>query len=197
MSEFDVMTARELASLTGSLIAVTSTLYFWLIRSNDEKPNLELFALKPPEGSVMLPQEQPHGFYKFCPSDDHVCAMYWLDLAVVNNSTLPNAILGLQASMRLADNTWREAMVQTPDETPLPLNLSPLTTIGLPVTLSLPIEGPLGSDNAARAMQATNALTKPIQLRISLHGLKNRTFDVVLTDSADAKRPYAQMSRAA
>ncbi len=197
MPEVDVLTMKEMLSMGGSLLAVTSTLYFWLVRSNGEKPNLEVFAMKPPEGCVLMPQEQPQGFYKFCSFDDHVCAMYWLDLAVVNNSTLPNAILGLQASMRLADNRWREAMVQTPNETPLPLNLSPLTTIGLPVTLSLPIEGPLGSDNAARAKQATDALTTPIQLRISLHSLKNRTFDVVLTDSADAKRPYAQMSRAA
>ena len=38
----DFESAREYASLTGSVIAVLSTFYFWLVRANGELGRLEV-----------------------------------------------------------------------------------------------------------------------------------------------------------
>lgn len=197
MPENLFVTAKEFASLGGSMLALSSTLYFWLVRSNGEKPNLEVFALKPPEGHVLLPQQSPRGFYKFAPNDDDVCAMYWLDLAVVNNSTLPNAVIGLQVHMRRASGEWQEAMVTTSEDAPLPLNMTPLTTQGMKLSIALPIEGPLGSTDADRSRQAIDALAAPTQICVRLQGLKNRAFEFCLTDTKAQKAPATELADAA
>ncbi len=187
---FDPETLREYVALVGSLIAVASTLYFWLVRANRERAKLTAHAVSPLTGCVLM-NEDYETQRRVNPGQGQVCAKYFLSLAVVNNSSMPNALIGAKVFLPLRSKTspsptWTEMDVRhLQADTPLfPINLSPLSTCSLPLAISAAIDGTLDGGFAGRAITAGEALPSPIPIRIELKGVGDQVFQVELLDNA-------------
>ena len=185
---FDPESAREYLALAGSAIAVTSTLYFWLIRANREKAQVEVHPIRGLDGFVMFNEDYVTLRRLKC-ADGEVGAKYLLGLALANNSTLPNAIIGIRVWMKFAQpnasgDCWREMDVAHCDsETALvPINLPPLTTAGLDLALAAAIQGTLEGGNAERQIRASEALPDQVPIRIELRALGGKNFTQTFID---------------
>jgi len=174
--------ASQIISLVASFAALISTFYFWLVRVNREQPDLGMEKLGPWKGCVLLPQEHTEAYRSLKPTEDEVMAGYWVDLAVINNSIVPNAVLEINAEIRLHDGPWQTAEARLTSEGKLPINLSPLTTVGLPVELTTCFKGSYSeTTNQQRADMATDALTAGDSVRIRIKGIRGVTFEFTLS----------------
>lgn len=181
MSTLNFDTATQGVSLVGSALALLSTLYFWLVRSNRERPNIDIQRLEEMHGSAILPQEHIDAYRAAGPTDQQFAACYWLDVVVINNSTLPNAILNLRADVQLASGLWKRAEVAFSDEKQLPINLSPSTTDRLALELRLSLPGDVGGTTRQdRIDLAHQALGPEMPVRIRLSGIRETTFTFLL-----------------
>ena len=196
---FDIESTKEAVSLGGSLLALSSTAYFWLVRSNRERARLQVHVVGEHWCNVPMPQEDPEAYQRCQPGDEEVAANYGVTVAAVNNSTLPNALVGIRSWLQLADGRWQECTVRTwqDADTPLqlPLNLSPLTTAGIQLTLSIAIHGNYDGGFQGRRETATKALAGEPRVRIELEALQGKTFfqDLALV-TGQIKRPGARMA---
>jgi hypothetical protein len=184
---FEFEAAREYASLCGSVIALISTFYFWLVRANRERPQLEIHPIGDMQGCLILFNEDSETYQRLRPSKQEHCAKYWLHLAVVNNSSLPNAVLGIRVWLQRRNGDWQPMDVrhQTPNEDLLPINVDPLTTASLKLSLAMLYSGELQNDFAGRAAAAGDALPREIPIRIELTGLGERQFCKSFSDSGN------------
>lgn len=180
---YDPETVREYLALTGSAIAVASTLYFWLVRANREKAQLEVHPVHPLSGTVLF-NEDYETLRRLKCKDCEVGVKYFLGLALANNSTLPNAIIGIRVWMKFAQtgsadsSAWREMDVTRSDgENDLvPLNIAPLTTSALHLGLSAPIIGTIEGGFVDRQIRASDALPKQVPIRIEMRAIGGKTF---------------------
>ena len=181
--------AREYASLTGSVIAVFSTLYFWLVRANGELGRLQVHPISDLEGCVLLPMEDTETYRRLVRQEGEYCLKYWLHVAVVNNSTLPDALLGASVRLKMADGLWHDMDVRMADqESEFPMNLTPLTTASLKLVLSIPHLLTNENSNIGRVTAAGDAVPRQVPIRIELKGLNDRTYQYDLLDSGDGLR---------
>ncbi|QDS99657.1 hypothetical protein [Adhaeretor mobilis] len=193
---FDIESTKEALSLGGSLLALSSTAYFWLVRSNRERAQLQVHLVGEHWGNVPLPQEDPEAYQRCRPGEGEVVAKYGVAVATVNNSSLPNALLKVRAWLQLADDHWQECFVRTwqdPETSlQLPLNLSPLTTAGMQLTLSLKIRGDFDGGFQGRQESAMKALTDKPRVRIELAALQGKTFfsDLPMATSDTSEEAY-------
>ncbi|QDT08615.1 hypothetical protein [Planctomycetes bacterium K23_9] len=183
--EFDA--AREYASLCGSVIALVSTFYFWLVRANREKARLEIHPIADMEGCLILGHEDPATYQRLRPGDQEHCVRYWLHLAVVNNSSLPNAVLGVRVWLQRESGQWQKMDIrhQMPDEDLLPINVNPLTTSSMKLSLAMLYSGDIQNDFAGRAAAAGDALPREIPVRVELTGLNQQQFCRTFTDGGN------------
>ncbi|KAA1260929.1 hypothetical protein LF1_34710 [Rubripirellula obstinata] len=180
---FDPETAREYLALTGSAIAVASTLYFWLIRANCEKAQLEVHPVHALSGSVLL-NEDYETLRRLNCKEGEVGAKYFLGLALANNSTLPNAIIGIRVWIKFDQaessngESWREMDVACSDGQSdlVPINIAPLTTAALNLALSTAITGTLQGGHVDRQMRASEALPPQVPIRIEMRAIGGKTF---------------------
>jgi hypothetical protein len=193
--EFDA--ARDYASLCGSVIAVLSTFYFWLVRSNRERPNLEIHPVSDLEGCLILFNEDSETYQRLRPGKQEHCVKYWLRLAVVNNSSLPNAILGVRVWLQRRNGDWQPMDVrhQTPNEDLIPINIDPLTTASLKLSLAMLYSAEIQNDFAGRAAAAGDALPREIPIRIELTGLGERQFGKTFSDSGNGLKRSLRSDR--
>lgn len=173
----DLELLRETLAIVGSATALLSTGYLWWVRSNRERPQLEMQLLIPLTGTVL-----GNGDYetqqRVGRSAGQVVAKYRLKLVVINNSLMPNAILAIRVSLRMADGTYRVMDVSPLDgsDSLFPRNVSPMTTTCLDLGLATAIEGQLGGGFAVHAQMAGDALMAPPSVRVELLGLKQQVF---------------------
>lgn len=201
---FDLETLREYVALFGSLIAVASTFYFWLVRANRERAQLAAHIVAPLTGCVLM-NEDYETQRRVDPGQGQVCAKYFLSLAIVNNSSLPNALIGVKVWMQVYGGesglqlTWKAMDVQPihPETSLFPINLSPLSTAALPLCLAVAIEGTIDGGFTRRAIAAAEALPQPVPIRIELHGVNHQTFQIELTDAGDGLTRPQPVRRAA
>ncbi len=196
----DLETSREYASLVGSTIAVCSTFYFWLIRSNRERAQLVAHPVGGLEGTLLMAMDDALTYRRVAPADGEVVLKYWLHLAIVNNSLLPNALLGARIWMKFADGEWREMDVhhEMPDQDLFPTNIDPLTTAGLKLALSCKQPGKIEGGFAERAQAAGDALPRQIPIRIRLKALQDQTFHCEFADDGDGlQRSHVEKVRLA
>lgn len=201
---FDLETLREYVALGGSLIAVASTFYFWLVRANRERAQLTAHIVAPLTGCVLM-NEDYETLRRVNPGEGKVCAKYFLSLAVVNNSSLPNALIGAKVWMQFFDGpsdaqlTWKAMDVQPihPDTPLFPINLSPLSTASLPLYLAAAINGTIDGGFTRRAISAAEALPQPVPVRIELLGVNHQTFQIDLSDIGDGLTRPQPVRRAA
>ena len=81
--------AMSVVSLIGSAIATLSTLYFWLVRMNREKPLLKVHLAGPLGADTLAAAAgAPAGTAR---------SLFSVKAVVANYSVLPNAVLGVRA----------------------------------------------------------------------------------------------------
>ena len=194
MADTNFETFSHIASLSGSAIALASTTYFWLIKVNRERPAMVVEPVGSVEGSVLVPRAHTESYQAIRPREDQVLVGYWLNLAVVNNSVLPNAIIDISAKVRLNDEGWVSARTnlfsnnpETPAES-LPINVAPLSTARVPLALSLAMRGDdSGLGNQERTDMATAALAEGNSIEITIKGVRNTSFRSLLNHTPGGK----------
>jgi hypothetical protein len=168
-------------SFAGSAASVGVTGYFWLVKMNRERPRL-------------LIEEVDHISYidlGACENDVRTLC-FRQGMVVVNESTLPSAVLG--ASVRVRSRVGRkwltiEGIRPAPGST-LPLNLPPLQS-GL---LTIDWEIPFPVDDRAEALESPDRViaaylekhwATPDRVTIEVRGVRGRSFaaDVPLRGS--------------
>ncbi|MCC9655787.1 hypothetical protein [Rhodopirellula halodulae] len=180
----DMDAAREGLSLAGSLFAVLSTFYFWLIRANRERAKVEACAVNGLRGTMLMAMEDTATYRSVQPSENEIVLKYWLDLAIVNNSELPNALLGIKVWMKFADGRWHAMQVGAVEsgEDLFPINVDPLTTAALHLTLATKIPGEVSGGFRERECAAGDALPSEVPIRIEMQALRDKVFVTELVD---------------
>ena len=187
-------TISHIASLSGSAIALASTTYFWLVKVNRERPAMVIEPVGSVTGSILIPRAHSQSYQAIKPREDQVLVGYWLNLAVVNNSVLPNAIIEVSAKVRLKDEGWVPAQARlfsenaeiAPDT--LPINVAPLSTARVPIALTLAMQGDdSGLGNRERTDIAEAALAEGNSIEISIRGVRNTSFQSRLNHTAGGK----------
>ena len=194
MAGENFQTISQIVSLSGSAIALASTAYFWLVKVNRERPAMVVEPVGSVTGSVIIPRADIESYQAIKPRDDQVLVGYWLNLAVVNNSVLPNAIIEVSAKVRLNDEGWvtaRSSLFSQDAETApdsLPINVAPLSTARVPLALKLAMRGDdSGLGNRERTDMATNALAEGNSIEITIKGVRNTSFRSLLNHAKDGK----------
>ncbi len=183
----DVNQARIYASLAASLIALSSTLYFWLVRANRERAQLMVQPIRELTGTVVTSFHDMATIQRLRPADDEYCIKYWMDVAIVNNSALPNALLGAKVWLQDKKGEWLEMDVshQSHDQDLFPLNVPPLNISTLKMSLATNVRMQIDDSNLGRAAAAGDALPRQIPIQIELIGLQNKRFVREFLDSGN------------
>jgi len=166
----------SLVSLGGSTASFFATFYFWLVKANRERPNLQPHVL---DREFFLGNSNP----------DSRQIGFKVGLVIANNSTLPNAVLGAKASLRGTKGQWVEVGYLSIDkQTSLPLNVPPMTTVLLRLLghLTFPYAADLEDGNKAVGNYLRKHIAEPRKLRVELHSLNDRrdAFELLLPDAA-------------
>lgn len=196
----DVETLREYVALGSSLLALASTAYFWFVRANRERMQLSIYPAGALRGSV-LANEDFDTLRRVSPNKGQVCAKYFLDLAIVNNSTLPNAVLGIRVKIQMADGTVRtmDTHPADPQQVLVPANLNPLSTAHFCLAVSTAIDGLLTGGFAEREYQAADALEFQPEVTVELMALGEKKFSRTFKDNGQRlnRTPVATNQKAA
>ena len=155
----DMGMAREGLSLMASFFAVASTFYFWLVRANRERAKLAACTVTGLRGTMLMAMEDTATYRRVAPGDSEIVLKYWLDLAIVNNSSLPNALLGIKVWVKFTDGRWHAMDVASadPEADLFPQNVDPLTTAGMKLTLATKCEGSIGGGFRGRCVAGASA----------------------------------------
>ena len=164
----------SVVSLGGSAVSFVATFYFWLVRANRERPHLRPYVL---DREFFLGNSNP---------DSRQIGVK-VGLVVANYSTLPNALIGAKASLRGTNGQWVElGSVSIDKQTPLPLNLPPMTTVLLRILghLTFPYAADMEEGNKIVGNYLRKHIAEPRTLRIELLSLNDRkdTFELILAD---------------
>ena len=68
---------------------------------------------------------------------DPIKLVFEVKTVVANYSTLPNALLGVDASVKMRDGSWQPAETRLDPKTPLPINVPSLHTVRLDLVVTL------------------------------------------------------------
>jgi hypothetical protein len=162
------------AGLVGSVFSTVLTVYFWLLKANRERPNLQGF----PADRELFLGNRATGKRQIGVK---------LGAVVANYSTLPNAILSVAVAVKQKDGIWLPLEDVTFDkQTPLPCNVPSLQTVLLRVM------GRANFANVDALEQGGNILgnylnhyfTSPREFRVELRALNDRTFTATLAYAA-------------
>jgi hypothetical protein len=157
--------------LAGSVFSTVLTVYFWLVKSRRERPDLRGFLA---DRELFLGTQ----------TADRRQIGVKLGLVVANYSSLPNAILGVSMSAKQRDGTWLALEDVTFDkQTPMPFNVPSLQTVLLRVTgrANLASVGTLEQGGNLLGNYITHYLTNPREFRVELQALNDRRFTATLT----------------
>jgi hypothetical protein len=159
------------ASLAGSAFATISTMYFWFVRANAERPNLKTYRVAPLDGAQLAG------------GPDTMRSQFYLKAVVANYSALPNAVLGVRTWVKGQDGEWKEASTVLEEKSQLPVNLPPLHTVplGLTITITVPDPGPETPRPASRRAAAFQSVAQPVEIKVELRGLGEKRFREVLS----------------
>lgn len=174
----DMGMARESLSLMASFFAVASTFYFWLVRANRERAKLVACTITGLRGTMLMAMEDTATYRRVAPGENEIVLKYWLNLAIVNNSSLPNALLGIKVWVKFTDGRWHAMGVASadPEADLFPQNIDPLTTAGMKLALATKCEGCIGGGFRERECAAGDALPELVPVRVELEALQGQTF---------------------
>lgn len=157
-------------SLGGSIFSTVCTGYFWLVKTNRERPRLQPFLI------------DHEYFLAECRGEVRTIGLN-LHLAVANYSILPNALLGLDVQIKSRDGSWKDlAKVTLDKQTPLPMNLPPLQTALVRIAARIPFEyrAELESQKNIERAYLDCFLATPITMKLSVRGLNQKQVSTVV-----------------
>jgi hypothetical protein len=167
-------------SLGVSICTAVTTFALWVLKANRELPRLKVYAADPQIGG-----------WAQSSCGDPIRLAFEVKTVVANYSTLPNAVLGVHASVLMRDGSWRDAEARIDAKTPMPLNLAPLQTVKLDLSFVLAVPA-VSAGEACRNTHETYALyrdrflTQPLQVRVALTTLGEKQFADVLRAGGSA-----------
>ena len=163
-----------------SVVTALFTFYFWLIKARRERPCLKIYQADPQLG----------GFAQSSCTDP-VKLVFEVKSVVANYSSLPNALLGVEAKVKMRDGSWQDAETRLDPKTPLPINIPAMQTMRLDVSLTIAVPA-VPEGQACRNTQETFALyrnrfvAQPLEVNIGLVTLGEKLFAYVLTSAKRA-----------
>jgi hypothetical protein len=169
--------------VAGSAASMLTTMYFWMVRVRKEQP-----CLKP----YLSDKETFLGL-----SRDGIRQIgLKIGFIVVNQSVLPNVILGARVSIRLKDGWQEVGNLAFEKQAPQPFNLSPLQAVLLRLsgTLTFPYVDALEGSSAAATKYLDAFVADPWQIKLELRHLSNRVDSYVVNVTPD-KGKDAQVIR--
>ncbi len=167
-------------SLGVSICTAGATFFFWIVKAKQERPNLKIYAADP--------QFAGHAQSS---SSDPIRLTFEVKTVVANYSTLPNAVLGVQALVKMRDGSWHEAETRIDPRTPLPLNIASLQTVKLELSLTVTVPAVPEGDackntHEAYALYRDRFVAQPLQVKVALRTLGERMFASVLQSASRA-----------
>lgn len=192
-SELDFERVSAIVSILASGGALASSAFLWLTRLNREKPSLNLELVSEVQGEFVVPHHFAALYQAVRPRDHEGLACFWVDLAIVNNSILPNAALQVDAEVKLSSGSWQRCLVNL-RESHLPANLEPQSTARLALQLAtkLPYDNSRSS-NRDRVEQVTEQLSSDREVRISVRAVNRQEFTSVLASPLPITIPDSQV----
>ena len=186
MPEIDFNFLRSFFSLGASAAALASSIYLWVTRLRREQPNLAIEQVSPLVGEFVWPVQFAELYQTIKPGDDEGLACLWADIAVINNSTMPNAVLQIDGWIKLANGLWHPTLVSLREEAKMPINVTPHSTARLALQLAtkLPYDGTRTS-NRDRVDQVNEQISDSRELKVRIRGVKGAAFQAVLTQPSD------------
>jgi hypothetical protein len=157
-------------SLGVSICTAAATFFFWIVRVNRERPYLRIYPVEPQFGG-----------YAQSSCSDPIKLTFDVKTIVANHSTLPNALLGVGAMIKMSDGSWREAETRIDAKTPLPLNIASLQTVKLELSLAVAVPA-VPEGQACKNTHETFALyrdrfvAQPLQVKVGLKTLGEKLF---------------------
>jgi hypothetical protein len=167
-------------SFVVSIISALITFYFWIVKAKQERPHLKIYKADPQLGG-----------YAHSSCDNPVKLTFEVHSVVANYSTRPNAMLGTKAWVRMKDGTWKDGETRLDPKTPLPLNVAPLQTVKLDLTVSITVPA-VPEGDACRNTHETFALyreryvAQPVEVKVAVETLGEKLFADVLTSAKRA-----------
>jgi hypothetical protein len=161
-------------SLGVSICTAAATFFFWIVKARREWANLKIY-----------PADPQFGGYAQSSCTDPIKLTFEVKTVVANYSSLPNAVLGVQAHVQMSDGSWREAEARLDDRTPLPLNIASLQTVKLNLTVAVTVPA-VPEGEACRNTHETFAIyrdrfiAQPLQMKVGLRTLGKKMFADVL-----------------
>jgi hypothetical protein len=171
------MDVMSVVSLLGSAVATLSTLYFWLVRVNREKPQLKVHLAGPLGADTLAAAAgAPPGTAR---------SLFSVKAVVANYSALPNAVLGVRTWVKTREGTWAPAVTSLDEKTQPPFNLPPLHTVPLTLTATVTVpERPESAPRVSRREAALESVAQPVELKLELIALNEYRFTETLSRAA-------------
>ncbi|WP_148618928.1 hypothetical protein [Mariniblastus fucicola] len=203
MPDLDFDFLRSFFSLGASAAALASSIYLWLSRFKKEQPNLSIEQVSPLLAEFVWPRNFAELYQAIVPNESEGLVCLWTNVAVINNSTMPNAVLQIDAWVKLANGKWQPTIVDLCEEAKLPINVEPHSTsrLSLQLATKLPYDS-TRSSNQDRVDQAMVQLAENRDVKIRIRGVKQKAFQAIVVQprnlaetkfglSADASRRAA------
>jgi hypothetical protein len=160
--------------VAGSAVSMLTTMYFWIVRVRKEQP-----CLKP----YLADTETFLGL-----SRDGIRQIgLKIGFIVVNQSILPNVILGARVSVRLKEGWQEVGNLAFDKQSPQPFNLTPLQAVLLRLTgtLTFPYVDALEGSSAAATKYLDAFIADPRQIKLELRHLNKRVDIYVMNVTPD------------
>jgi hypothetical protein len=167
-------------SLGVSICTAVLTFFFWILKAKQERPHLQIY-----------PADPQFGGYAQSSCSDPIKLSFEVKTIVANYSALPNAVLGVQAAVKMRDGSWRAAETRSDPKTPLPLNLAPLQTVKLELAVAVLVSAlPEGQEckntHETFRLYRDRFVAEPLEVKVALTTLGEKLFANVLRNAARA-----------
>jgi len=170
----------QYCSLGLSVGSAMATFFFWLVKAKNEQPNLRIYNAAPQFAG-----------YAASSCGETIKLVFDVKAVVANYSSMPNAVLAADGWVKLKEGQWHDAEVRLDAKTPLPLNLAPLQTVRLDLSLTLAVPAiPEGEQcrntNETFALYRQRFVADPLEVKIELKTLGEKLFADVLKSARRA-----------
>jgi hypothetical protein len=167
-------------SLGVSICTAVATFFFWIVKASKERPYLKIY-----------PADPPFSGYVQSSCSDPIKLTFEVKTVVANYSTMPNAVLGARATVKMSDGSWREAETRIDPKTPLPMNIASLQTVKLDLSLAVVVPAvPEGqtckNTHQTFALYRDRFVAQPLQVNVELKTLGEKMFADVLRSASRA-----------
>ncbi|MFK7738167.1 MAG: hypothetical protein AB8B50_19220 [Pirellulaceae bacterium] len=192
-SELDFERLAAIVSILASFGALASSAFLWLARLKREQPNVGLELVSELQGEFVVPQHFTEQYQAVLPGEGEGLVCLWADAAAINNSILANAILQIDAEVRLASGGWQRCLVELREST-LPQNLDAQSTVRLALQLAtkLPYDNSRTS-NRERVEQVTEQLSSGREIRLSIRAVNQQEFSSILASPKSITIPDSKV----